>query len=85
MSEEKKQEKPYWEDKEYSFFSHKNCEYFPCHEKEKIRTILTVCSATVPCTPWAANAVVISNILTMGLRTAANVFCLIRRKTMGTL
>ena len=21
-----------WENKEYSYFSHKNCEYFPCHE-----------------------------------------------------
>ena len=25
-------EKPYWEGKEYSYFSHKNCEYFPCHK-----------------------------------------------------
>lgn len=25
-------EKKYWEDKEYSFFSHKKCEYFPCHK-----------------------------------------------------
>lgn len=25
-------EKKYWEDKEYSFFSHKTCEYFPCHK-----------------------------------------------------
>lgn len=25
-------EKPYWEDKEYSFFSHKKCEFFPCHK-----------------------------------------------------
>ena len=24
-------EKPYWEGKEYSYFSHKKCEYFPCH------------------------------------------------------
>ena len=24
-------EKPYWEGKEYSFFCHKDCEYFPCH------------------------------------------------------
>jgi len=23
-----------WRDKEYSFFSHKNCEAFPCHETE---------------------------------------------------
>ena len=25
-------EKPYWEGKEYSYFSHKNCEFFPCHK-----------------------------------------------------
>ena len=25
-------EKPYWEDKEYAYFSHKKCEYFPCHK-----------------------------------------------------
>ena len=25
-------EKPYREDKEYSFFSHKKCEFFPCHK-----------------------------------------------------
>ncbi len=24
-------EKKYWEGKEYSYFSHKKCEYFPCH------------------------------------------------------
>ena len=24
-------EKKYWEDKEYAYFSHKKCEYFPCH------------------------------------------------------
>ena len=24
--------KPFWEGKEYSFFSHKKCEYFPCHK-----------------------------------------------------
>ena len=25
-------EKKYWEDKEYAYFSHKKCEYFPCHK-----------------------------------------------------
>ena len=25
-------EKPYWEGKHYSFFSNKECEYFPCHQ-----------------------------------------------------
>lgn len=29
---EAKMEKPYWEGKEFSFFSHKKCEYFPCHK-----------------------------------------------------
>lgn len=37
MDTEKKQvekhtEKPYWEGKQYSFFCHKECEFFPCHE-----------------------------------------------------
>lgn len=27
-----KEKKEFWEDKEFSFFCHKNCEYFPCHE-----------------------------------------------------
>ena len=33
MSKEKeeKQEKPYWEGKEYSFYNHKKCEFFPCY------------------------------------------------------
>ena len=30
--EKRSMEKPYWEGKEYSYFSHKNCEYFPCHK-----------------------------------------------------
>ena len=25
-------EKQYWEDKEYSYFSHRKCEFFPCHK-----------------------------------------------------
>lgn len=25
-------EKPYWEGKHFSFFSNKECEYFPCHK-----------------------------------------------------
>ena len=25
-------EKPYWEGKQFAFFQHKQCEYFPCHE-----------------------------------------------------
>lgn len=23
----------YWKDKKYSYFSHKECEYFPCHKE----------------------------------------------------
>ena len=37
-------EKKYWEDKEYAYFSHKKCEYFPCHKGADPET-LTVCSA----------------------------------------
>ena len=25
-------EKPHWEGKQFSFFSHKDCEYYPCHK-----------------------------------------------------
>jgi len=25
---------PYWMDKNYSFFQHKQCEYFPCHKTD---------------------------------------------------
>lgn len=25
-------EKPYWEGKEYAFFQHRACEFFPCHK-----------------------------------------------------
>lgn len=27
-------DKAYWEGKEFSFFCHKDCEYFPCHPTE---------------------------------------------------
>lgn len=52
MSKEKeeKQEKPYWEGKEYSFYNHKKCE-FSLAMKPQIRRILTVCFATVLCMP----------------------------------
>lgn len=41
MEEEKKKlkeskaEQPYWVGKEYSFFNHSMCEYFPCHKTDK--------------------------------------------------
>ncbi|MBN7774346.1 cysteine-rich small domain-containing protein [Clostridium aminobutyricum] len=25
---------PYWEGKNYAFFNHKSCEFFPCHKTE---------------------------------------------------
>lgn len=28
-------EKPYWEGKEYTFFRHEKCEFFPCHPTDK--------------------------------------------------
>lgn len=32
---EEVKEKPYWEGKEYTFFSHTKCEFFPCHKTNK--------------------------------------------------
>ena len=61
--------KPFWEGKEYSFFSHKKCEYFPCHKGADRRTS-TACSATVRCTRWERNAAGISVIQKTGSRTA---------------
>lgn len=28
----KEEKKPYWEGKNFSFYNHKDCEFFPCHE-----------------------------------------------------
>lgn len=39
-------EKKYWEDKEFSFFSHNKCEYFPCHkgiDAEKFNCLFCYC------------------------------------------
>ena len=36
MSKEK-----YWEGKQYAFFSHKDCEYFPCHKTNDPEIFLT--------------------------------------------
>ena len=41
-----KEKKEFWEDKEFSFFCHKNCEYFPCHETkdlEKFNCLFCYC------------------------------------------
>ena len=38
--------KEFWEDKEFSFYSHKKCEYFPCHrnaDSEKFNCLFCYC------------------------------------------
>ena len=72
-------EKPYWEGKEYSYFSHKKCEYFPCHKGADPED-LTVCSAIARFMPLEKNAAEISNIMRRDLKIARIVSSLIRRK-----
>ncbi|MBR6554846.1 MAG: cysteine-rich small domain-containing protein [Clostridia bacterium] len=39
-------EKPYWEGKEFAFFQHKKCEFFPCHnapEAEEFNCLFCYC------------------------------------------
>ena len=72
-------EKKYWEDKEYAYFSHKKCEYFPCHKGADPET-LTVCSAIARFMPLEKNAAEISNIMRRDLKIARIVSSLIRRK-----
>ena len=57
-------EKPYWEDKEYSFFSHKKCEFFPCHKGADPED-LTVCFVIALYMHWGINAVGIFDIQTV--------------------
>ena len=56
MSKEKeeKQEKPYWEGKEYSFYNHKKCEFFLAM-KLQIRKILTACFVIALYMLWVVN------------------------------
>lgn len=65
-------EKPYWEGKEYSYFSHKKCEFFRVIRMQ-IRMILTVCSVIARYMPWVRNAVGISGIRKRELKTAQTV------------
>ena len=74
-------EKPYWEGKEYSYFSHKKCEFFPCH-KNADPDDLTVCSVIARYMPWVRNAVGISGIRKRELKTAQTVCFRISEKTM---
>lgn len=54
-------DKPYWEGKEYSYFSHKKCEFFPCHKGADPEDFI-VCSAIVHYMHLEINAVEISGI-----------------------
>ena len=86
MSGEEKRamEKPYWEGKEYSYFSHKNCEYFPCHKGANPR-ILIVCSAIALYMHWEINVVVISALRKAGSKTAPNASFLTEEKISDML
>ena len=32
MDKKEEMSKKYWEEKEFSYFSHRKCEFFPCHK-----------------------------------------------------
>ncbi len=73
-------EKKYWEDKEYAYFSHKKCEYFPCHkgaDPEDFNCLFCYC----PLYALGDNAAEISNIMRRDLKIVRIVSSLIRRKT----
>ena len=73
-------EKPYWEGKEFSFFSHKECEYFPCHkgaDPEEFNCLF--------CMHWEKTVVEISLTQKTDIRTAQTVLCRISVKITGTL
>ena len=72
-------EKKYWEDKEYAYFSHKKCRYFPCH-KELIQRTLTVCSAIARFMPLETNAAEISNIMRRDLKIVQWIKCQLPHK-----
>ncbi len=41
-----KADQPYWAGKKYSFFSHKECEFFPCHkvtDEEEFNCLFCYC------------------------------------------
>ena len=70
-------EKPYWEGKEYSYFSHKKCEFFPCHKNadpDDFNCLFCYC-------PLYA-LVGISGIRKRELKTAQTVCFRISEKTM---
>ena len=57
-------EKPYWEGKEFSYYSHKKSHAI----QEQIRIISTVCSVIVLCMHWEINVEAISDSWTAGSR-----------------
>ena len=57
-------EKPYWEDKEYSFLVIKNVSFFPVI-REQILRILTVCFVIALYMHWVINVVGIFGIQTV--------------------
>ena len=68
-------EKPYWEGKHYSYFSNKECEYFPCHkgaDPENFNCLFCYC-------PLYA----LGDKCGGDLRTARIVSCRIRGRIMG--
>ena len=75
---DKKEEisKKYWEEKEFSYFSHRKCEFFPC-QRMQMEIILIVYFAIVLFILWAISVVAILGIWIMGLRIAAIVCILI--------
>ena len=64
--------KEYWEDKHYSFFSNRECEYFPCHkgaDPENFNCLFCYC----PLYALGINVEEISAIQKMELRIAPTV------------
>ena len=75
-------EKPYWEGKEYSYFSHKKCEFFPCHKNadpDDFNCLFCYCPLYAL---GEKNAVGISGIRKRELKTAQTVCFRISEKTM---
>lgn len=75
-------EKPYWDGKEYSYFSHKKCEFFPCHknaDSEDFNCLFCYCPLYML---WARNAGEISVIQIRELKTVQTVCFRIKERIM---
>ena len=73
-------EKKYWEDKEYAYFSHKKCEYFPCHkgaDPEDFNCLFCYCPLYAH---WRKMRRKFQIIMRRDLKIARIVSSLIRRK-----